>query len=97
MMRSVASWTSRAAAPVTGNGGRGRWHPGGTPGVGGRIRRFRYEHIELTKAHLPTNRISLEEFLRLGIESLGIPPRRDDWQETLGATQDAFERWRTWG
>jgi len=48
------------------------------------------------KAHLPTNRVSLEDFLRLLLTDLGVPQRRDDWPEILEGTQGLFETWQTW-
>jgi hypothetical protein len=52
--------------------------------------------IELQKAHLPTGRIAVEEFLRLLIETFAVRPRRVDWNRILRETQAEFEKWRTW-
>ncbi len=37
----------------------------------------------LSRAHLPTGRIALEQVLRLGISDLGVQPRRQDWSAVL--------------
>lgn len=50
---------------------------------------------QLPKVHLPTGRVSIEEVIRLAIE-LGAAPLREDWEEVLKTTEDAFVRWRTW-
>jgi hypothetical protein len=75
------------------------WHPAETPHI-------LYPHmhaeqggnglIELQKAHLPTGRIAVEEFLRLLIETFAVRPRRVDWNRILRETQAEFEKWRTW-
>jgi crotonobetainyl-CoA:carnitine CoA-transferase CaiB-like acyl-CoA transferase len=51
---------------------------------------------ELVRAHFPTGRVSVEEFLRLVIETFDVKTRRKDWQTVLQQTQAAFARWRTW-
>lgn len=51
---------------------------------------------ELAEAHLPTNRVALEDVLRLAISSFGVRPLRNDWANILDSTQAAFEEWRTW-
>lgn len=53
-------------------------------------------HRAFTKAHLPTGRIALEDFLRLAIEDFGVVPLREDWSEVLGQSLGVFEEWRTW-
>ena len=50
----------------------------------------------IQKAHLPTNRIALEDVLRLAISELNVTPRRKDWNQVLTRTQSAYEKWRTW-
>lgn len=50
----------------------------------------------LMKVHLPTNRIAVEDFLRVAIEELGVTPLREDWREVLGESLEVFEEWRTW-
>lgn len=76
------------------------WHPEGRSserephlhlGAGAYVGR-----AELTAAHLPTGRISVEELLVLAIRGLGVEPRRDDWEAVLAENQSAFEIWRTW-
>lgn len=71
------------------------WHPAS---------RVTYPHLhirtgalvgrpELQRAHLPTGRIELEEFLRLAITDFNVQPLRDDWDEVLTRTQEVFEEW----
>lgn len=76
------------------------WHPAGASnvtrphahlGVAAKV-----GHPGLLQAHLPTNRVSIEDFLLLGIRDLGVQPLRDDWQEILESTRDVFEDWQTW-
>lgn len=67
------------------------WHPDGRSaerkphlhlGAGAHVGR-----MELTTAHLPTGRIPVELLLRLSIRSLGVEPRRDDWEAILSGNQ----------
>jgi hypothetical protein len=51
---------------------------------------------ELERAHFPTGRVSVEEFLRLVIEAFDVRTRRRDWRAVLQQTQAAFSKWRTW-
>lgn len=51
---------------------------------------------ELQSAHFPTGRISVEEFLRLVIETFDVKTRRRNWRAVLQQTQAAFSTWRTW-
>lgn len=74
------------------------WHPGVGP---------TYPHLHfhtatgsakfLSKAHIPTRRISLEEVLRFLIEQLGAKPRRSNWREILAGSQERYESFRSWG
>lgn len=74
-----------------------QWHP---RGVGA----LPYPHIhlrgaareELREAHIPTGRVSLEEFLRFGIEAFELRTRRTDWRDVLYRERRRFEQWRTW-
>lgn len=50
---------------------------------------------ELTMAHLPTGRIAIEEFIRCLLRDFSVPPLKQNWDEVLTETQDAFDRWRT--
>jgi len=34
--------------------------------------------------HLPTNRVSLQDMLRLAIDDFQVRPLRDDWPSVLG-------------
>lgn len=49
----------------------------------------------LVRAHLPTERVSLESVVRLAIDELGVEPLRSDWNAILNETVDAFKTYRT--
>jgi len=51
----------------------------------------------LSKAHIPTRRISMEQVLEFAIRELQVHYIRDDWEKVLMETYTAFEQWRTWG
>lgn len=76
------------------------WHPGGSSPVS-------YPHLhlgagagcrreELITAHLPTGRVSVEEFLRMAIVEFRVEPLRADWPQVFADAQRDFETWRTW-
>jgi hypothetical protein len=76
-----------------------QWHPGGPSpitsphvhiGTG-----LGLTDLSVPKLHVPTARVSLEQVIRLAIE-LGAEPIRDDWDEVLRASEDAFIEWRSW-
>jgi hypothetical protein len=50
----------------------------------------------LTKVHLPTGRIALEQFLRFLIVELKVKPLRDDWESVLKRTEGPYTQHRTW-
>jgi hypothetical protein len=55
---------------------------------------------DLTKAHVPTGRVSIESVLRLAIDHFGaepLPERIQTWRGTFADTERSFEQWRTWG
>lgn len=69
------------------------WHPQSEP-------TFPHLHLEagagigrqeLTKAHLPTERISLEHVLRIALNDFGCYPLKPDWEEVLAQTQSAYD------
>lgn len=77
-----------------------QWHPNVPDSV-------RYPHLhlgygaqvgrpEFDRAHLPTGRVMLEDFVRLLIESFGVPPARDNWEEVLAESRAEFEADRSW-
>jgi hypothetical protein len=77
-----------------------QWHPLITASV-----TFPHLHIgygayvgrdEFHKAHLPTGRVALEDFVRLLIEEFHVPPVRDDWPEVLQQSLTEFEADREW-
>ena len=62
--------------------------------------RIWFPHIHIReprtrKLHLPSGRISMEEFIRLLITEYGVKPTRD-WESALIDTQKRFEKYRTW-
>jgi hypothetical protein len=74
------------------------WHPDSKV-------KFPHLHLEhgaqiglraLHKAHFPTGRISVEDFLRLVIETFRVEPRRSDWRARIQRTHDLFKQWQTW-
>lgn len=78
------------------------WHPTSASdvkephlhlGSGARIGRA---ELETTKAHLPTGRVAMEDFIRLLIEVFDANPRRD-WKEVLKAGADRFRQFASWG
>jgi hypothetical protein len=78
------------------------WHPDSSSqfkephlhlGQGAKIGRA---ELESTKAHLPTGRVSLEDFIKLLIEVFEIRPKRD-WMTVLAETGGKFWRYASWG
>lgn len=72
------------------------WHPEGASLV-----TFPHLHLgpvarvgspPLSRAHLPTRHVAIEDVLRLGIVDLGVEPRRADWETVLAATSAAYDR-----
>lgn len=45
----------------------------------------------LSRAHLPTRQIAVQDVLRLAIRDFGVPPRRANWEAVLDRTQRALE------
>jgi hypothetical protein len=50
----------------------------------------------LVKRHIPTERISVEEFLRFVIEELRVQPIRNDWSDILKSNYQLHKKYRTW-
>jgi hypothetical protein len=76
------------------------WHPAGTSnvtrphahlGAGALL-----AHSPLARAHLPTNRVSIEDFLLLCVRDLGVDHLRADWEPILEGSRGVFEDWQTW-
>lgn len=77
-----------------------QWHPN-VPGsvtfphlhlkYGARLGRAEFE-----RAHLPTGRVTLEDFVRLLIDDFSVPPARDDWEAALEESRREFESDRSW-
>jgi hypothetical protein len=77
-----------------------QWHPGVPNSVS-----FPHLHIrqgaglgreELQRAHLPTGRVALENFVRLLIVDFGVPPEKDNWEDELAKSLAEFEADRSW-
>lgn len=77
-----------------------QWHPN-VPGSvsfphlhvlhGARLGRHEFE-----RAHLPTGRVTLEDFVRLLIDDFAVPPAREDWEQALEESRREFESDRSW-
>lgn len=52
--------------------------------------------VELSRAHLPTGRVSVEDLLTTLFRDFAVRPLRDDWPAVLEETRRAFEVWRSW-
>ena len=63
-------------------------------GTGARIGR---SELETTKAHLPTGRVSMEDFLQLLIEVFKAHPHKTGWKSVLQKTGGAFWKYASWG
>ena|SRR5215217_5895232 len=63
------------------------WHIGGVALAKG--------DVYLDRAHIPSPRVSIEEFIRLMIEDF-VQPRADDWDSRLRQTHNAFAKYKTW-
>lgn len=77
-----------------------QWHPNVAGSVsfphlhlqyGARVGRSEFE-----RAHLPTGRVTLEDFVRLLIYDFAVPPAREDWEHALEESRREFESDRTW-
>jgi hypothetical protein len=64
------------------------WHIGGVS--------VAQDRVYLDRAHIPSPRVSIEEFIRLMIEELGVAPRNDDWDKRLRQTHKVFAKYKTW-
>ena len=63
------------------------WHPVGVSPImsphlhiGGSVR-----NVDLSKRHLPTGHVTLQDVLRFAVVDLGVAPLRDDWQAVLAS------------
>ena len=48
------------------------------------------------RAHIPTDRMSFEAFIRWLITEVPAAPVREDWQPILALNEERFEAHRTW-
>lgn len=51
---------------------------------------------EFHRAHLPTERIALEDFIRLRIRDFAVTPNRADYPAILDRNKHAYENARSW-
>ncbi len=51
---------------------------------------------EFQRAHLPTGRVALEDFVQLLIDDFGVPSAREDWEAALEESRKEFESDRSW-
>jgi hypothetical protein len=72
-----------------------QWHPN----VPGSVS-FSHLHLqygaglgrsEFERAHLPTGRVTVQDFVRLLIGDFAVPPARDDWEAALQESRREFE------
>ena len=77
-----------------------QWHPASRGNI-----TFPHLHLEagagigrdeFHRAHLPTGRVALEDFVRLLIVDFDVVPERDDWEEALAQSRAEFDRDRSW-
>jgi hypothetical protein len=68
------------------------WHPGVEVD-------FPHLHVaDLEKCHLPTGRISIEEFIWLLFDGFAVKPKKQhEWEKILATSQQRFKEFRTWG
>jgi len=52
---------------------------------------------EFQKAHVPTGRIALEDFIQFLIEAFDVVPIREDWRDVINETRSQFLQYRSWG
>lgn len=48
------------------------------------------------RLHIPTERLTVEQFVRIAVESFGARATSDDYAEVLDITQQAHEEHRSW-
>ena len=76
------------------------WHPAGRTAITTpHLHLGPAAHVgrgELARAHIPTSRVAIEDFVWLLIQEFGARPQRDDWADVLDAAQETFNEWRTW-
>jgi hypothetical protein len=53
--------------------------------------------IDLSGAHVPTGRVSIEAVVRFLVEEVGVTPQRADWEAVLAANERVFLNKRSWG
>jgi hypothetical protein len=77
------------------------WHP---EGAGDDAVAWPHAHlraytqpVDLSHAHWPTGRVSLESIIRTTIRDLQVPPRCDDWEALLDRHEQAFADHASWG
>ena len=77
-----------------------QWHPNVPGSVS--FPRLHLQHgarlgrPEFERAHLPTGRVTLEDFVQLLIGDFSVPPTREDWEQALEESSREFETDRSW-
>lgn len=51
---------------------------------------------EFEKAHLPTGRVALEDFVRLTINDFSVAPIKEEWEQVLQEGRREFDSDRSW-
>ena len=54
------------------------------------------KRIDLSRIHIPTGRVTMEELIRFLIEELGIKPKARDWDSILRRSEETFREWTGW-
>ncbi len=77
-----------------------QWHPNVPGSVSFPHLHLQYGALlgrtEFERAHLPTGRVTLEDFVRLLIADFGVSTARDDWEQALEESRREFESDRSW-
>jgi hypothetical protein len=75
------------------------WHPGTRvqrPHIHVGRTQLAEDAVMSSKAHHPTDRVSLESIVRACITEYGAEPLKDDWDKTLALREGLFKLYRRW-
>jgi hypothetical protein len=75
------------------------WHPESvSPETGPHFHIGERRVRQVVRLHVPTPRVSVEEFVRTAIQSFGVEPTVDEdvWRPLLDESQHVHETWRSW-
>jgi hypothetical protein len=74
------------------------WHPyGRSPVTWPHLHIPKTLTFDLSRAHPPTGRVSVESVLRFAIQDLGVRALRGNWRAAMEKGEQAFLARRTWG